>query len=480
MADGTILLSLPNVSAFQIGPGKSETVLVSSTTLAVKLIDIPSTVLKVIPSSSEPPSYDADSLLPPVVVDTWLVLSLADGLIDIPLSANSPVSFQAPRSYIIPIASDDGQQSSEKKDGQGEVRLELAEGFESDAVDTLDGILAGWTSYPGRSPAPFQEPVPVVQTENIEPNKGRLALMDEKTGEICGELTSNIVLNGPSGSSLSRLTHLPPHPTSVLVASEQPVMVSLHTSSNENAMGNFPVAEISSGPRPGSSLLSSAEWVSRGILAGADWLANQISSGEKTYLNHTSPVTVPMTFSTSTKARTERVVGFTQTATKVSGKTAKIIGGIAAKVGDQIGKSTGIQHGPRGEPPKGARGYVSRGVLAFNTVLDSIEYGGKKVLSTAGSSATNMVTHSYGNEAGQLAGNANQCVQNVALVYIDARGVTRKALLKSAGKAAVRGRMNDGREVVFGTDANVDQWSEKGQVDQKQVGVGPTPPPNRK
>lgn len=90
-----------------------------------------------------------------------------------------------------------------------------------------------------------------------------------------------------------------------------------------------------------------------------------------------------------------------------------------------------------------------------------------------GSSATTMVTHSHGQEAGALAGQANRAVQNVALVYIDARGVTRKALLKSAGKAAVRGRMNDGREVVFGTDANVDQWTEKAEVDDKKSRMGP-------
>jgi spartin len=69
------------------------------------------------------------------------------------------------------------------------------------------------------------------------------------------------------------------------------------------------------------------------------------------------------------------------------------------------------------------------------------------------------VTHAYGAEAGQIAHRANHAVRNVGLVYIDARGVTRRAILKSVGKAAVRGRMNDGREVILGSDETVDQWT---------------------
>lgn len=210
--------------------------------------------------------------------------------------------------------------------------------------------------------------------------------MDEKTGMICGELTSNIVLreSGPSMASTSApgLQHLPPHPTTALVASHEPVMVSL-TSPSGGAQGGIPVAEISSGPQGDSSLLGHAEQISRGIIAGADWLANFISTSGSSYLSRATPTTTPMTFSPTTKANTQRVLGFTQTATKVSGKTTRAIGGLASRVGDRIGKSTGIQRGPNGEMPTGARGYVSKGVLAFNTVLDSIEYGGKKVLSTA-------------------------------------------------------------------------------------------------
>ena len=39
---------------------------------------------------------------------------------------------------------------------------------------------------------------------------------------------------------------------------------------------------------------------------------------------------------------------------------------------------------------------------------------------------------------------------NVGLVYIDARGVGRRALLRKAGKACVKAKLGKNREVVLG------------------------------
>lgn len=184
-----------------------------------------------------------------------------------------------------------------------------------------------------------------------------------------------------------------------------------------------------------------------------------IRKSGSSYLASAKPASTPITFSSTTHANADKVLGFTRSACKASGKAAALVGSVFGRVGDQIGKSTGIQRAPNGAPPSGARGYVHKGLVAFNTVMDSLETGGKKVLSAAGDTTTSVVTHAYGAEAGQIAHRANHAVRNVGLVYIDARGVTRRAILKSVGKAAVRGRMNDGREVILGSDENVDQWT---------------------
>ncbi|OAV96574.1 hypothetical protein PTTG_01011 [Puccinia triticina 1-1 BBBD Race 1] len=515
MAQGTLLLSITDVTVHQLSPSTTssppiDSTLFAATVLNLQLVDIPSTALKSIPSVSEPPPYsnleksNAQNHPSQPTVETWLVLSLADGLIDIPLSQSSQISFQQPRSYLVPILPGDAgpAELDNKAAHQALVRIDIASHVPDDTIDTLDSILAGWTQYPGRQSAsqpllsvnqipsksvsppppshpsasssfPKEKPASNQSTSNGAskspfPSEGRLALMDESTGEICGELTSDVKFQGPAIAA-----HAPPYPAGpshqgpmgggpsgaphLLLAAPQPVMVSLSPSAQGPGHSTAQVSAMPAGG--GSQILSGAEWVSRGILAGSEVISSMIKKSGSSYLASAKPAAAPITFSSTTHANADKVLGFTRSATKVSGKAASLVGSVFSKVGDTIGKSTGIQRSPSGAPPSGARGYVHKGLVAFNTVMDSLETGGKKVLATAGDTTTEVVTHAYGAEAGQIAHRANHAVRNVGLVYIDARGVTRRAILKSVGKAAVRGRMNDGREVILGSDENVDHWS---------------------
>ncbi|KAH9459828.1 hypothetical protein MJO28_004503 [Puccinia striiformis f. sp. tritici] len=508
MTEGTLLLSIDDVTVHQLSQSSATSILLSQTTLKLLLLDIPSTALKSIPSVSEPPAYNQHSVEKSngnnqATVETWLVISLADRLIDIPLSQSTNISFQLPRSYLVPILPGDSSSLSpteiDKKAAgdQATIRIDIADHIPDDTIDTFDSILAGWTRYPGRQnhnqtalspntqtpinsvPPPPPHPssssgFPKEKASNHNgkaafPSEGRLALMDESTGEICGELTSNVTFQGPAITA-----HAPPYPAGpsssthpggsssgpphILLAAPQPVMVSM-SSTGQGGQGTAQVSAIPISGDGSSQILNGAEWVSRGILAGSEVISSMIKKSGNSYLSSAKPSTTPITFSSNTHNTTDKVLGFTKSASIVSGKTAALVGSVLGKVGDQIGKSTGIQRSPTGAPPSGARGYVHKGLVAFNTVMDSIETGGKKVLYTAGDTTTEVVTHAYGAEAGQIAHRANHAVRNVGLVYIDARGVTRRAILKSVGKAAVRGRMNDGREVILGSDENVDRWT---------------------
>lgn len=53
---------------------------------------------------------------------------------------------------------------------------------------------------------------------------------------------------------------------------------------------------------------------------------------------------------------------------------------------------------------------------------------------------------------GEISRVAGKSIQNVGLVYIDVKGVGRRALLKRAGKVVVKARMG-GKEVVLGQQA---------------------------
>ena len=72
------------------------------------------------------------------------------------------------------------------------------------------------------------------------------------------------------------------------------------------------------------------------------------------------------------------------------------------------------------------------------------------MLMTGSAAASSMINHRYGAEAGSVATNLTGGIKNVGLVYIDATGVSRRALLKSVAKGMVVGRMRDGQQVVVG------------------------------
>jgi hypothetical protein len=59
------------------------------------------------------------------------------------------------------------------------------------------------------------------------------------------------------------------------------------------------------------------------------------------------------------------------------------------------------------------------------------------------------VSHKFGAEAGHATALAGGAVRNVAVVYIDVRGIGRKALLKGTAKGFVKARLSNGETVVL-------------------------------
>ncbi|MBW0488512.1 hypothetical protein O181_028227 [Austropuccinia psidii MF-1] len=482
-----------------IDPTDHQSLLLSSADLTLQVVDVSSAVSNSIPVDSQLPSYTPKSLnsdqSTPSSIETCLILSISNGLIEIPLSKSSQISCISPKTYLICFASDRPAEkyhvvSNEKLDNNhNKLKIVLSESLPDDQLELFDSILTSSTNYSGRlalhddlsrfkssnhhvnqtDSYHFTEK-PNSNQQNLHDNpqssEGRLALIDESTGEICGQLTSDIKVEAPSVGQ----PNPPPYP---LISAPQPVMVSIlpNTSSQNPGQSIAQVTPII--PQSQSAILSTADWVSRGIIAGSDAISSLIVKAGQSYPHTFKPATVPISFSPTTHSRTEKVLGYTKTATEISGKTIRVVGSVASKVGDRLGKATGIQRTPNGELPTGVRGYVHKGLLAFNTVLDSLESGGKKVLNTAGETTTGMVKHSYGPEAGKVAQTAHHSIRNVALVYIDARGVTRRAILKSVGKSAIRGTMTDGREVILGSDEYVESWAQFESKACQKNDVGP-------
>jgi spartin len=71
-------------------------------------------------------------------------------------------------------------------------------------------------------------------------------------------------------------------------------------------------------------------------------------------------------------------------------------------------------------------------------------------MTSASTSATTMVTHRWGDEAGEMSMHLTSSVKNVGLVYIDVTGVSRRAIIKAVGKGMVVGKVKGGGEIVVG------------------------------
>ncbi|KAK0458563.1 uncharacterized protein EV420DRAFT_1270346 [Desarmillaria tabescens] len=96
-------------------------------------------------------------------------------------------------------------------------------------------------------------------------------------------------------------------------------------------------------------------------------------------------------------------------------------------------------------PPRNL-GRTRRILLSADLILSTLENSTKRILDVGTERLGAVVGHKYGEDAGQssqlMAGTAKNC----ALVYIDMRGMGRKAILKTAGKEFVKGRVRSSRK----------------------------------
>ena len=207
----------------------------------------------------------------------------------------------------------------------------------------------------------------------------------------------------------------------------------------------------------GSTIVQNAATASRLIVTGSSYLANAINSGADSFAQKTKPNPKPMTFTPATQARVRKLNSLTNGAVGLSAKTVGQIGRYAQSLGATMTR--------RGEQQKkGAKGYdkdgrpiesykpglLNKSMIAFSTIADGIDQSARQLLTSGSTAATTVVGHRYGNEARDIAADLAGGVKNVGLVYVDAAGVSRKAVIKSVAKGMVVGKMPGGGELVVG------------------------------
>lgn len=182
-----------------------------------------------------------------------------------------------------------------------------------------------------------------------------------------------------------------------------------------------------------STLVQNAAVASRFIVTTSGYLANALTTGAETFTKKTKPNPKPMTFTPTTQARVRKLNSLSQGAVGLSAKTVGQVSRYAQNFGAAMaGRGTKSSKGP---PPKDYKpGLLNKSMMAFSTVADGIDYASRNLLTSGSSAATTVVGHRYGDEAKKFAGEVAGGVKNVGLVYVDASGVSRRALIKSTAK----------------------------------------------
>lgn len=456
--DPRLLFSVGNILAFHLQNG-DETELTPSGPQTLSLLMVPTTTTS--SPTQEGPSED----------DFYLHLHLPPEL-DMALPATTQIYHQPPNSYLIPrwdLGPDAGAfiriQFPSIGSGPDKVTQE--------DVDTFETILAQCTAFLERAsvpkdhaaynPADFAPGEGYASPSSSQPTRkdahGRIVLIDEENGSVVGEMEGYDVVEGPGVKPGSKSAHGRFFSRAITNANPSlcigPVEIQLPGEGEGNQVNVSNVSEeyLETSRHPaykGSTLVQTSATASRLIVTGSTYLANAFTTGADSFTRKTKPNPKPMTFSDTTHARVRKVGTFSNSAAQVSSRTVGQVGKYAQNFGASLArrKDNGKTRGP---PEPGHKpGILNKSLIAFSTLADGVEQGARNVLTSGSAAASTMIGHRYGAEAGNVATDLTGGVKNVGLVYIDASGVSRKALLKSVAKGMVVGRMKDGKQVVVG------------------------------
>jgi spartin len=214
-----------------------------------------------------------------------------------------------------------------------------------------------------------------------------------------------------------------------------------------------------------STLVTKAAAASRLIIASSEYVSRTLQTQAEHFTQTTKPNPKPMTFTPTTHEGIRKVHTFSSGAVGISSKVVGHVSKYAQSIGASLLKHSNQGVGPDGKLKEDFEpGLLNKSMMAFSTIADGVDHAGRSLLASSTSAATKVVTHKYGEEAGEISKSIGGNIKNVALVYIDVTGVSRKAIVKSVAKGMIVGRIGDGKHLIVpGSDDGV-------------VSTSPTPP----
>ncbi|KAJ5332789.1 hypothetical protein N7541_002597 [Penicillium brevicompactum] len=479
--DPRLLYSVSNIRAFHIQDGEEQD-LTPSGPQTLSLLMVPTNTAIAGPGTESPEDSIED--------DFYLHLYLPPEL-DIAIPATTQIFHQPPNSYLIP-------RWDMGPDAGAFIRVQFPSigsgpnNVTQDDVDTFESILAQCTAFLERAPPPKAQDFAAYNPADYAPGEGYVGSSDKKNADAHGRI---VLVDEEDGSVVGELGdgYNVVEDSDVKPGSKRPVGIELPAEGEGNRVSVSNVSEeyLAMARHPAyknSTLVQSSATASRLVVTGSSYLAGMIASGAESFQKRTKPVPKPLTFSDATHARIRKVGNFSNGAADLSARTVGQVGKVAQNLGASLarkqesGKRKGIDK--RNPPQDYKPGVMNKSMIAFSTLADGIEQSARNMLFSGANAASSMIDHRYGNEAGTVASNLTGGIKNVGLVYIDATGVSRRALLKSVAKGMVVGKMRDGKQVVVGggdggqvPEAAASAAGPSGSGARGPQSSSPTPPP---
>ncbi|KAL9116182.1 MAG: hypothetical protein Q9227_000553 [Pyrenula ochraceoflavens] len=479
-----LLYSVNNIRAFHLQNGE-ESPLNSSGPQTLSLLMVPTSSPFADLSSTDPSSAAPEE-------DFYLHLNLPPEL-DMPLPATTQIYHQPPNSYLIPrwdLGPDSGAFTRIEFPGIGKTSDKVSQ----EDIDTFETILAQCTAFLERAVPPEKgahgnyNPADYAPGEGYIGSKaggkppqrpGQIVLIDEDDGSVVGELQDGFqVVEG----------------STIRPGDKNPVEIALPAEGqgNQITVNNVSEEYLRMAKHPAyqkSTIVQTSATASRLVVTGSEYLAKALSAGADNFTKKTQSNPKPMTFTPATQARIRKINTFSQGAAGLSAKTVGSVGRYAQNFGAKMARKGEKQKkglDKDGKPiPDYRPGILNKSMIAFSTIADGVDQGARNLLNSGSAAATTVVGHRYGPEARTVASDLAGGAKNVGLVYIDAVGVSRRAVIKSVAKGMIVGRMPNGEKLVVGAgDGSVVPQDAMSSLEQKghagnqdvpgtgQVGVG--------
>ncbi|KAI8807072.1 senescence-associated protein-domain-containing protein [Cladochytrium replicatum] len=241
-------------------------------------------------------------------------------------------------------------------------------------------------------------------------------------------------------------------------------------------------------PRVARYIIKGSELLSNGIVKGSELIGTGMHSASQAVQKRLPSAATPATLSPSTKDNIRRIhtlssraVGVTKATTgAVIGTVGTVVGAVVRPVARVVSKKKVDENGNPKKP--GVIGSIAQAsIIAVGKVAEAGDIAVKSLMTDGTSATAGIVNKRYGREAAQATVQALGVAGNLVTVYIDATGMTRRAILLKAAKVAgnefVQVKMKDGTTMNVKTSRT--QLPTEAAPPSARPPTFPPPPPFR-